>query len=58
MNDDEVICFCLGVTAGDIRNAMKDGAKSLEEIMAATQAGTACGTCIDRIENLLNSKSN
>ncbi len=45
MDKDTEVCFCMNVTLGEILEAIKNGACSLEEIMDATDAGTACGLC-------------
>ena len=43
MNRDQIICPCLDITAGQIMDAYKEGAKSVEAIKEVTGAGTACG---------------
>ena len=50
---DETICYCYGVTKKDIIDAIKNGAKTLEDIQDATGAGTACGRCNGAIGNIL-----
>ncbi len=45
MDKDTEVCFCMNVTLGEILEAIKNGACSLEEIIDATDAGTACGLC-------------
>jgi len=51
--DDDIICFCEEVTVKDIRNAIKNGATTVEEITEVTRAGLACGTCIEDLEDIL-----
>ncbi|MBQ9120275.1 MAG: (2Fe-2S)-binding protein [Lachnospiraceae bacterium] len=53
MDENEVICNCLGTTVGDIKKAMEDGAQNIADIQEMTQAGTACGACLDSIEALM-----
>lgn len=53
MNLDEVVCNCLGVTGGMIKDAVDAGASSLEEVQEATGAGTGCGACIENVEHLI-----
>lgn len=53
MNLDEVICFCQNVTSGMIKNAVDNGAVTLEEVQAATGAGTVCGSCLDNVKQLV-----
>ena len=55
MNRDQIICPCLDITAGQIMDAYKEGAKSVEAIKEVTGAGTACGACLDEIEELIQS---
>jgi len=42
------VCLCMEVTLGEILEAIKNGACTIEEIMEATDAGTACGLCKSR----------
>ena len=53
MNEDEIICSCIGTTVKDIMDAMDNGAKTIEDIEEVTQAGTVCGACIGDIEALM-----
>lgn len=53
MNEDEIICNCVGTTVKDIMEAMDHGAKTVEDIEEMTQAGTICGACIADIEALM-----
>ena len=50
----EVICNCFNVTKDDILEAIKNGAKTLEEVQEATSAGTGCGSCLDQINEVVN----
>lgn len=52
-NEDPIVCFCHKVTESMVKNAVSNGAKSLEEVMAATKAGTACGGCKKKIAKLI-----
>ena len=53
MNLYKVVCNCLGVTNGMIKEAVDAGASTLEEVQNATGAGTVCGVCIDDVERLV-----
>lgn len=53
MDLDKIVCNCLGVTNGMIKEAVDAGASSLEEVQEATSAGTACGACIEEVEHLI-----
>jgi assimilatory nitrate reductase electron transfer subunit len=52
---DATVCWCNGVTAGTIAEAAADGAATVEAIGACTRAGTGCGTCRGRIQEVLAS---
>ena len=54
MDMKEVICECMGTKAGDIRKLVEGGMTDVEEIKAATKAGTSCGMCIQRIEKIID----
>ena len=56
MDRDEVVCNCMGVTAGEIIAAINFGAGTIEEIQEATGAGPVCGGCISDIEELLKNR--
>ena len=49
-----VVCDCLGITVEDIKNAVENGAKTLDDVMDVTQAGTICGGCIVELETTLH----
>lgn len=53
MNLDEIICSCLGVTKGMIKEAVDSGASTFEEVQAITNVGEACGICIDDAKELI-----
>ena len=54
MNLDKIVCSCLGVTAGAIKDAVESGAHTLEEVQEATGAGTVCGACLDEVKVLVD----
>lgn len=53
MNLDKVVCNCLNVTNGMIKDAVDAGASTLEEVQEATGAGTACGACLEDVKRLV-----
>ncbi|MGL4799485.1 MAG: (2Fe-2S)-binding protein [Cellulosilyticaceae bacterium] len=55
MAGDRVVCYCNNVTYIDIRKAMIEGARTLEEIQEMTGAGAICGRCTGEIEKILAS---
>lgn len=45
MNLEKIVCHCLGITNGMIKDAVESGAKTLEEVQEMTGAATVCGAC-------------
>ena len=54
MNLDKVVCNCLNVTNGMIKEAVDSGASTLEAVQDITGAGTVCGACCDNIQHLID----
>ena len=54
MNLDKVVCYCLNITNGMIKDAVYAGASTLEEAQEATGATTACGACTDDVQRLVD----
>ena len=51
---DRVVCACLQVTEGQLRVAVEqNGVQTVRELMRATEAGTGCTACHDRLESCL-----
>ena len=50
---NETVCHCMGVTAGEIKEAVEAGATTVEAVQEATSAGTGCGGCVDTIAELI-----
>ena len=55
MDWDMVVCYCMNVTNGMIKEAVDNGASTLEEVQMETGAGTVCGTCLDNVQRLVES---
>ena len=53
--DDAQVCSCNAVTKGAIRHAILDGAEDVPKIKSCTKAGTACGSCVPMLKQLLTS---
>lgn len=53
MNLDKIVCNCMSVTNGMIKEAVDGGANTLEEVQTVTGAGTVCGACLDDVERLI-----
>ena len=54
MNLDKVVCYCLNITNGMIKDAVDAGASTLEEVQEATGASTVCGACMDDVQRLVD----
>ncbi|MGL5693213.1 MAG: (2Fe-2S)-binding protein [Peptostreptococcaceae bacterium] len=55
MAGNRIICHCKNVSYIDIRKAMIQGARTLDEIKEMTGAATGCGRCTDDIQAILES---
>lgn len=54
MNLDKIVCECLSVTVGMVKEAVDNGASTLEEVQDATGAATGCGVCNDDVQRLVD----
>lgn len=54
MNPDKVVCNCMNITNGMIEEAVKAGAKTLEDIQDQTGASTVCGACLENVQRLVD----
>lgn len=54
MNLDDIVCSCFGVTNKMIKEAVDSGASTLEEVQAITDAGTACGMCLEEVQHAID----
>ena len=55
MADDKTLCFCMGLTENEVRDAIiSNKLKTVEEVGEATKAGTGCGGCKENIQKLLD----
>ena len=45
MNSKKLACACNGVTYQQIIDAVRAGARTLEEVQAETHCGLGCGRC-------------
>lgn len=44
----------MNVTSGQIKEAVENGADTLEEVQQITGASTVCGACLGDVERLVN----
>ena len=49
-----IVCLCRVVTAKSVKSAIADGASSVDEVAARTQAGTGCGACREEVHAMLD----
>lgn len=54
MNLDKVVCSCLNITNGMIKDAVESGAKTLEDVQEQTGAATVCGACLEDVQRLVD----
>lgn len=52
--ETRTICQCMNVTDKEIESAVKNGARSYEDLQNMTKAGTVCGQCKDEATDLLH----
>lgn len=53
MKKDTVLCPCFGVTVVDVENAIKDGAKTFEDVQNRTNLGMGCGMCNEHNQEVI-----
>lgn len=51
--DNDTVCYCQEILYKTILDAIQNGAKTVEDIIDATDAGIACGTCIADLEEII-----
>ena len=54
MNLEKIVCHCLGITNGTIKDAVESGAQTLEEAQEMTGAATVCGACQEDVQRLID----
>ncbi|MBA3661165.1 MAG: cyclic nucleotide-binding domain-containing protein [Gammaproteobacteria bacterium] len=53
-NNQEIICECMQVTRGELKQAIQSGLTNFNALSDKTAAGTVCGSCQPKILKLLN----
>lgn len=51
------VCICARVRECDVRRAIQQGARCEDSVGEACGAGTGCGTCLERICDLIDEES-
>lgn len=54
MKMDKVVCHCMSITNGMIKDAVDAGAKTLEDVQEQTGATTVCGACLEDVQRLVD----
>jgi bacterioferritin-associated ferredoxin len=52
-----LVCHCLRVFDGEIRECVRTGARSVDEVSERCGAGSACGGCRDSIDTIVARES-
>lgn len=55
MSDNDLICICMAVSRGEIKEKIRQGATTLDELKADLLCCTGCGTCEGRVRAILES---
>lgn len=55
MNSNYVVCECTGVTAGRVEQAVKEGARTFDDLKEKLGVGKQCVKCRDLISLLMES---
>ena len=51
------VCICSRVRESEVRTAIQCGAHSEERVIDACGAGGGCGTCLDRIADMIDEEA-
>ena len=51
-----IICHCKAVTDQGIRNAVRNGARTRNEVVSACAANMSCGGCAPAIDEIIESE--
>ncbi|EMY32621.1 nitrite reductase [Arthrobacter crystallopoietes BAB-32] len=55
VDPDSALCRCTGATVGSVEQAVAGGCSTVQEVSACTRAGSGCGSCKSRIQQLIDS---
>lgn len=53
MSDEDLVCFCMSVTRGEIKEAIRNGSSTVDDLKSTLFCCTGCGTCEGRVTKLL-----
>ena len=54
MDLNKIACRCYDITNGMIKEAVDNGANTLDEVAAATGMGNACGICLNDLQRRID----
>lgn len=52
--ENRTVCHCMDVTYEEIKKAIENGAKTVDDIKEATGASTGCGGCEEEVQAILD----
>ena len=55
MNGNHIVCACNGTTAAQIEKAVKEGARTFEEVQEKLRVGVQSVKCKDLVKRLIDS---
>jgi ferredoxin-NADP reductase/CRP-like cAMP-binding protein len=55
--DSEIVCDCLQVRRGTLRQVIEQGGRTVEDLVEATGASTVCGSCKVRLQEMVGQSS-
>ena len=53
MDDQDLVCFCMSVTRGEIKQAIREGNKDIPSLKKNVGCCTGCGTCEGRVRKVI-----
>ncbi len=54
MDLNKIACRCYDITNGMIKEAVANGANTIDEVTAATGMGNACGICLNDLQRRID----
>ncbi len=54
MSDDDLICICMSVSRGEIKQTIRQGTDTINGLKATLFCCTGCGTCEGRVQAILD----
>ena len=53
-DEGPILCLCLNVSLGDVEQAVRQGARTFQEVQQLTRCGRSCGMCSQAIQQSLD----